>query len=967
MVPAFVPENAGMPFMVRAHRLSPVSRHRPWTIPAACLLAAVAATPAHAQITRVSVSSTGVEAQGHSSRPLLSGDGRSIVFVSLAGNLVAGDTNLAADVFVRDVVSGETTRVSVASDGAQANNASGFSSGSSVDQIAVSRDGRFVAFSSFASNLIAGDTHVCRVPNRFMTAYNCLDVFVHDRQTRQTTRVSVGEGGVQSDHDSRSPAISGDGRYVAFVSTATNLVAGDTNNANDLFVHDRQTGATERVSVTADGQQVVGLFFDPPSLSGDGRFIAFISAAPALNPRRAGCAPLCPPGFDVLVRDRQTGDTEMINVSTSGRLGDSIATGRPILSEDGRFVVFASDSSSLVEEPLEANCRPVGTAPPVQCARLFIRDRATQRTTMVTGPGGKAPDGLLGGWHASGDSRFIAFSSRAGNLTAGDTNDAIDVFLHDRQTSSTTRVTAGYAADPNDFFINVSVDAAGTRVAFDSLGSGYVPDDTNMAGDVFVATPDRDADGMLDGWEQTFGLNAADPADAALDTDGDGRTNLDEFRAATHPRATERRYLAEGADNAFFSTRLAFFNPGAAPVTAVVRALSPGGQVSALTRLLPARSRTTLFMSDVDVAGDFASVVESDAPIVVDRQMSWGAGGYGSHAETAGAEPATAWLLAEGATHGRFQLFYLLQNPSLATATISVAYLRPAPQTPVVQNYVIPAQARLTIWVDSIPELAETDVSARIQSDQPILVERAMYMDLPGQSFGAGHAGAGVTVSAPRWFLAEGATGSFFDLYYLIANPAPRDTQVRVTYLLPDGPPIVREYPVARESRYTISVDTVDPRLADTPVSAIVESIDGAGIVVERSMWWPGGGQWQEGHLAAGTTTTGRRWALAEGQVGGGEQAETYVLIANPTSTPGMATITLVPESPAAAETHTIALPANSRVNVPISQYPGIRNTRFATLVESDGPDIVVERAMYTSANGVVWAAGTAAIATRLP
>jgi hypothetical protein len=373
-------------------------------------------------------------------------------------------------------------------------------------------------------------------------------------------------------------------------------------------------------------------------------------------------------------------------------------------------------------------------------------------------------------------------------------------------------------------------------------------------------------------------------------------------------------------------------------------------------------------MSDVDVAGDFASVVESDAPIVVDRQMSWGAGGYGSHAETAVAAPSTTWLLAEGATHGRFQLFYLLQNPGLVTATVSVAYLRPAPQTPVVESYVVPGQARLTIWVDSIPELAETDVSARILSDQPILVERAMYVDLPGQPFGAGHAGVGVTAAQPRWFLAEGATGSFFDLYFLIANPSASDTQVRVTYLLPDGAPLVREYPVARESRFTISVDTVDPRLTDTPVSAIVESIDGTtGIVVERSMWWPGDGQWQEGHLAAGTTTTGRRWALAEGQVGGDEQAETYVLIANPTSMSGLATLTLVPEGPAAAETHTVALPANSRVNVSMSQYPGIRNTRFATLVESDGPDIVVERAMYTSANGVVWAAGTAAIATRLP
>ena len=270
--------------------------------------------------------------------------------------------------------------------------------------------------------------------------------------------------------------------------------------------------------------------------------------------------------------------------------------------------------------------------------------------------------------------------------------------------------------------------------------------------------------------------------------------------------------------------------------------------------------------------------------------MTWG-GGYGSHSETATAAPSRTWFLAEGATHGAFQLFYLLQNPAATPAHVSVTYLLPAPAAPITLPYTIAAESRLTIPVDNIHGLAATDVSASIVSDVAILVERAMYMDTanPPQVFGAGHAGSGVIAANPRWFLAEGATGGFFDMYYLIANPSTQATTVRVTYLLPNGAPLEKDYAVAAQSRLTIFVDDQDPRLTDTPVSAIIESLNGVGIVVERSMWWPGF-PWTEGHLSAGSTTTARRWAVAGGVIGAG--VETYVLIANTSNIAGNATVT---------------------------------------------------------------------------
>jgi Tol biopolymer transport system component len=181
-----------------------------------------------------------------------------VAFASSATNLVSGDTNKHPDIFVRDLQTNQTTRVSVASDGTQANN---FSFNPSI-----SADGRYVAFTSWANNLVSGDTNGGR------------DIFVHDRQTGATTRVSVATGGGQAAADSQRPSISADGRYVAFESDASNLVSGDTNNHPDIFVHDRQTGVTMQVSVASDGTQTYA-FSSDPSISADGRYVAFGSEA----------------------------------------------------------------------------------------------------------------------------------------------------------------------------------------------------------------------------------------------------------------------------------------------------------------------------------------------------------------------------------------------------------------------------------------------------------------------------------------------------------------------------------------------------------------------------------------------------------------------------------------------------------------------------------------------------------------
>src|SRR6266508_1421320 len=261
------------------------------------------------ETTRVSVSSTGEQAdwRGYDdfSRPRtsISADGRYAAFASSASTLVAGDTNGVRDVFVRDAVSGSTSRVSLGGSGAQGNKASG----SGGEAPSLSEDGRYVAFSSSASNLVVGDTN------------RALDVFVRDRQAGTTARVSVATGGGEGSGTSSSPSISADGRYVAFFSYASNLVSGDTNNTTDVFVHDRQTGTTTRVSVATGGGEGNGAS-SSSSASADGRYVAFGSHASNLvdgDTNNNG---------DVFVHDRQTGTTTRLSVATGGGEGNGASS-----------------------------------------------------------------------------------------------------------------------------------------------------------------------------------------------------------------------------------------------------------------------------------------------------------------------------------------------------------------------------------------------------------------------------------------------------------------------------------------------------------------------------------------------------------------------------------------------------------------------------------------------------------------
>jgi len=426
---------------------------------AAVVIAAACVIPVAAQLppgvtTRMSVASDGQQGNGSSSWPAISADGRYVGFSSSASNLVADDTNGQMDVFVHDRVTGATTRVSVASDGTPANGNSSYD-----NHPAISADGRYVAFYSDASNLVAGDTN------------GVTDIFVHDRATSATTRVSVATDGTQANADCWDVAISADGRYVAFDSGASTLVAGDTNVRIDVFVHDRYTGITTRVSVATDGTEGnVGSWI--PAISADGRYVAFFSKASTLVAGDTNDEE------DVFVHDRVTRTTTRVSVATDGTQGNGAST-HPAISADGRLIAFGSSASTLVAGDTNGSWD------------IFVHDRDAGTTTRVS-VATDGTEGNLGSWRSSisADGRYVAIFSLASNLVADDTNGKFDVFVHDRVTGATTRVsvaTDGTQGNGNSSYRTTpGLSADGRSVVFDSDASNLVTGDTDGWKDIFV-------------------------------------------------------------------------------------------------------------------------------------------------------------------------------------------------------------------------------------------------------------------------------------------------------------------------------------------------------------------------------------------------------------------------------------------------------------------------------------------------
>ncbi|TSD87589.1 hypothetical protein FFK22_016515 [Mycobacterium sp. KBS0706] len=460
-------------------------------------------------MTRVTVGTGNIEANARTQSVAASGDGRYVVFDSYATNLVAGDTNGVPDVFLRDTLTGTTTRISVDTTGGNTNGQSTLPT--------ISDDGRYVIFHSQANDIVDGDTN------------GVTDVFVRDVQTGTTTLVSVPAGGGLGDSHSGNADLSANGRYIVFNSTATNMVAGDTNGQVDVFIRDLQTGTTTRISVGDDEAQ--GNFMSTNGrVSDDGQRVAFYSESNNLVAGDTNSNP------DIFVRDLAAGTTERVTVATDGTQANDYSD-QAAISGNGRYVVFQSAATNLVADDTNGE------------VDVFLRDLQTDTTVRVSTSGaGVQGDAASVNADISSDGRYVVFVSKASNLVAGDDASSYDVFVKDMQTGAVTRLSVapdGSVANGDSAQPRISSD--GSTVVFRSFATNLdIGPDTNS---------------NIDGFQVS--LRATAGANHRIGSDGndtlDGLAGSDILTGAAGDDAlaggagADRLYGGDGSDTADYS------------------------------------------------------------------------------------------------------------------------------------------------------------------------------------------------------------------------------------------------------------------------------------------------------------------------------------------------------------------------------------------------------------------------------
>jgi Ca2+-binding RTX toxin-like protein len=402
-------------------------------------------------ISCISTSATGEQGNNYSYNPFISADSRFVVFESYASNLVPGDTNIRSDIFLKDIATGAISRVSTSATGNQGN--------SDSNHPTISADGQFVVFQSTSdNNLVPGDTN------------GRSDIFLKEIATGAISRISTSATGEQGNNMSLSSTISADGRFVVFMSDASNLVPGDTNNTRDIYLKEISTGAILRINTSATGEQDNSNGSARPiSISADGRFVVFDSGGSNLVPGDTNNQ------TDIFLKDIVTGAIICVSTSANGKLSDSTSSLSSI-SADGRFVVFTSWATNLV--PGDTN----------RTLNIFLKEIATGAISRITKSANRVQvNNSIYSPTMSADKRFVVFQSIDSNLVPGDTNNRTDIFLKEIATGATSLISTSISGEQGDVYSEMpSISADGRFVVFTSWATNLVPGDTNGRTDVFL-------------------------------------------------------------------------------------------------------------------------------------------------------------------------------------------------------------------------------------------------------------------------------------------------------------------------------------------------------------------------------------------------------------------------------------------------------------------------------------------------
>lgn len=786
-------------------------------------------------------------------------------------------------------------------------------------------------------------------------------------------------------------AVNATGTHIAVLTTAA-IDPTDTDGLQDLYVRDVAAATWQRVpgaSLLRPGDDGLALW----GLSDDGRYLGFQTMP-------SGCGAVR--RIDLTT---STIDTLFAFCDSAAPTPQPLPAGYPVgvMSRDGSTFALTSRMGYPVVDPWTLHTVRVGESPltlgltchfqphqPVLCdfppalsadgdkvanvdfvpygRGLLVRDTATGDVTAASVD---IPSRVLGPLAGTPDLAWLALpaASRGGvvrpstgeydpltseGLPAFALTDDAQLVLTSPAPTTPRHLVSGAAMFDRRWRTLTPLHGEPIALANDGHAAVTLVRDTGTW-TVTRWVLDADADGLPDSWEQTFGLNPADPSDAGADPNGDGTTTLEAYRGGLHPTATTaaRRYLAEGASGSF-ETRLSLFNPSATPAAVVVALMGADGERWQTAIGLPPFGRTDLPLDQLAAfdASAYSIVVDADHPVVVERRM--GLSGR-VHASAAAPAASTTWYFAEGATLNALQTFYLLQNPNDAPVDVTLEYLF-QPQGREVQTVTLAPRSRTTIWANQAgPAFASAEFALVVHAAAPIVAERSMYRPL-GPSLGSSATNAvGVTAPDTAWWFAEGAVGSFFDMFVLVANPGTSPATVTAQFRPEGAPAFSRIFTVPAGARYTIWVDQEGVPPPVTAVSVALTS--DAPIVAERVMWWgalPGDPLgWSDGHAEFGATSRGHRFGIADLELDAATGTESFVLVDADTGGAGTGQIRLTAYPSAGAPIERLLTVTDGRNTLWMAALvPDLAGQRFSATVEAvDGPAgrpaLSVERALY--------------------
>ena len=789
--------------------------------------------------------------------------------------------------------------------------------------------------------------------------------------------------------------INASGRHIVAY-TSSRLTSDDSDDAFDVYVFTVDGGTWRRLPRPA----LVGMpgsesthRITPRSLSDDGRYLAYESARVApMSP----LLPSAPPSPPVLARyDLHTGQRSVL------RDAQYDPYRHPVMSRDGSMFAWIGDRNAVIVRKPGEGALTVGEACPAALADCPSAPALTARGEQVLFLRAASlfePAEWLEriDLRSFGRDVFPEFRPRVTTDSLATTASGRHVLapvpegrqLFDLGTRrSETIPPTGFTVEVLPLALSDDAEyvLGATGTVYDRRASWYLASGgatsrgltadgryiaVTLPGAVFALLDlDHDQDRMPDPWETLHGLDATNAADAALDADGDGRTNRDEYAARSHPRGIYRRFFAEGVSAAPFET-MVYVTGGQAPGPSVrpltVTFRGDDGSVASRTRHVTTFGRPepeAVSPPPILTATQFSIEVESDMPFAADRLTTWSPDGIlqGAHA-TSGSTPSTSWYFAEGATTNGFQLFYLLANPGADDSLVTMTFLCAA-HGGTTRSYVVPAGRRVTIWANQEGgPLAAAECGAKVEATAPIVAERSLYLT-GAHGFAAGSSSVGAHAPATTWLFAEGDTRAPFETFLLLANPETTAASVTVHYRVP-GAAVTRSYTVPAQQRLTVWVDREGLPQGETPLSMRVDS--SVPIVAERAMWWArlGAAGWTEAHTELGATAAATRWQFAHVPIG------SILTILNDTPATGTVFLQAQIHGPGGGAQAYVPVPPGRTTVVTTDLWPTLPPGTYSLSVSSqaalDGTapvPVVVERTSY--ATGL--AAGTVFLGTPDP